>query len=733
VEYADFLVTKNSCFSGVGFEQENLNSHLFPFQRDIVKWALKKGRAAIWADCGMGKTIMQLEWAHQIARKEQSAVLIVAPLAVASQTVSEGVKFGIDAGFSRGGERLGDITVCNYEMLDKFNPSDYCGVVIDESSILKSLNGKTRSKIIEMFSGTPYRLACTATPAPNDFMELGNHSQFLGIMSTHEMLAKYFYHDGGETQDWTLKGHAENEFWKWICSWAVIIRKPSDIGHEDGGFVLPVLNTKHHKIKSHDGADVEAGTLFKMEAVTLNEQRAARRATKTDRVSACVDMINKSKEEWVVWGEMNDECDMLEKMISSAVQVSGSDDIETKEERLNGFSSGKYRVLITKPKIAGFGMNWQHCRNVAFVGVTHSFEQYYQAIRRCWRFGQKRTVNCHVISADIEGPVLANLLRKEVDATSMIDNMIKYVSIFQDIHKTERVMDDYKTNTVSSDGKWEMRLGDCVETIKTIAESIVDYSIFSPPFASLYTYSNSMRDMGNCRNHSEFYDHFKYLVVELLRVIKPGRLLSFHCMNLPTSKARDGYIGITDFRGMLIKMFQDAGWIYHSEVVIWKDPVTAMQRTKALGLLHKQLKKDSAMSRQGIPDYLVTMRKPGANPDPVTHTNESFPVDLWQQYASPIWMDIRPSRTLQKESAREDKDEKHICPLQLDVIERALALWTNPGDLVLSPFAGIGSEGYCSLLAGRRFVGLELKESYFKQACENLRHAQSKQSQSLFD
>ena len=262
--------------------------------------------------------------------------------------------------------------------------------------------------------------------------------------------------------------------------------------------------------------------------------------------------------------------------------------------------------------------------------------------------------------------------------------------------------------------------GDCVEVVGGLPESSIHYSIFSPPFASLYTYSNSDRDMGNCKNHDEFARHLAFLVDELFRVTIPGRLLSFHCMNLPTSKARDGVIGLTDFRGDLIRMFRDAGWIYHSEVCIWKDPVTAMQRTKALGLLHKQLKKDSCMSRQGIADYLVTMRKPGDNPERVTHTNETFPVQSWQHYASPVWMDIDPSRTLQKHSAREAKDERHICPLQLDVIERAVTLWTNPRDRVLSPFMGIGSEGFVAREMDRRFVGVELKASYYRQAVANI-------------
>lgn len=264
---------------------------------------------------------------------------------------------------------------------------------------------------------------------------------------------------------------------------------------------------------------------------------------------------------------------------------------------------------------------------------------------------------------------------------------------------------------------------DCVDVLRGMPDASVHYTIFSPPFASLYTYSASPRDMGNCANHDEFFAQFRYLIPELYRVTKPGRLLSFHCMLMPTSKARDGVIGLTDFRGQLIRAFADVGWIHHSEVVIWKDPVTAMQRTKAIGLLHKQIKKDSALSRQGIPDYLITMRKPGDNPEPIAHTNETFPVGVWQQYASPVWMDINPSDTLQYRSAREDADERHICPLQLEVIRRAMKLWSNPGDVVLSPFAGIGSEGHVAIHAGRRFVGAELKRSYYEQAARNLENA----------
>ena len=282
------------------------------------------------------------------------------------------------------------------------------------------------------------------------------------------------------------------------------------------------------------------------------------------------------------------------------------------------------------------------------------------------------------------------------------------------------------------DDRMALYHGDSCEVLTEIPSDSVHFEIYSPPFASLYTYSNSERDLGNSKDKHEFYEHFEFIVKELYRVLMPGRLMAVHCMNLPTSKSRDGFIGIDDFRGDLIRLYQEAGFIYHSEVCIWKDPVIAMQRTKALGLLHKQIKKDSAMCRQGIPDYLVVMRKPGDNPEPVTHTNETFPVEIWQKYASPIWTDINPSDTLQYRSARDNEDEKHICPLQLTVIRRALNLWTNPDDVVLTPFMGIGSEVVTALENGRRAVGVELKDSYYKQAEKNARAVTANEQLSLW-
>jgi hypothetical protein len=724
MNYHAFLETKKKNDPATGIaDLPELNPILFQYQRDIVGWALKRGRAAIWADCGMGKGPMALEYANHVP----GDVLIVAPLAVSHQFKFEAEKFGVDVGLAKKRDDITKrITVTNYERLDNFDLSRFHGVVLDESSILKAHDGKTRNALIEAFQKTPFRLCCTATPAPNDHMELGNHAEFLGTMSRVEMLSMFFVHDGGDTSKWRLKGHAKSEFWRWLASWAVMIRKPSDLGYDDRGFVLPDLLLHQHTVQ----VDEPTGDcLFAMEAQTLQERLQARRATIEDRVSKAAEIVNATDEQFLVWCNLNDESAMLAKTINGAVEVKGSDSPEHKEQAMMDFTHGKIRVLVSKPSIAGFGMNWQHCRNMAFVGLSDSYEQYYQAVRRCWRFGQKNKVNVHIITAETEGAVVSNIRRKEQDAITMAESMVEHMHEINAaaIHgSTVREKSPYVRETVNGQG-WTAHLGDCVDVVSEMPENSLHFCVYSPPFSSLYTYSNSDRDMGNCTDDEEFYRHYKFMVQQLFKALMPGRLVAFHCMNLPTSKTRDGQIGIKDFRGDLIRLHQESGFIYHSEVCIWKDPVTAMQRTKALGLLHKQLKKDSCMSRQGIPDYLVVMRKPGDNPERVTHTNDDFPVSLWQRYASPVWMDINPSDTLQYRSAREHDDERHICPLQLEVIRRALKMWSNPGDLVFSPFMGIGSEGFVAIQEGRRFVGSELKRSYFEQACKNLQAATEEQ------
>ncbi len=738
--YEQFLQDKALTVAPVGFEASGFLAPLFPFQKDIVSLACKLGRFCIWADCGMGKTPMQLEWAHQVCQQTKGRVLILAPLAVSHQTVREAQKFGISGVeySANPADTNARIVVTNYQKLDRFDPSDYVGIVLDESSILKAMDGKTRSAILKAFCDTPYRLACSATPAPNDYMELGNHAEFVGIMTREEMLAMFFVHDGGDTSKWRIKGHAVNKFWEWVCSWAVTIRKPSDLGYDDGGFRLPdlhmhdcIVETPHERLPDAEGQ----ASLFPQQATTLNDQRAVQRGSLENRVAEAVKLANQPGQ-WIVWCHLNDESAALASRIDGAIEVSGSDSDEHKTKAAIDFQEGRARVIVSKSSIFGFGMNFQNCHQVVFVGMSHSYEQYYQAIRRCWRFGQTQPVQCHVVYDWAEGAVIENIRRKDADATEMAESMVQIMraNTLEQLKQVQRQVTPYATKEAHGQA-WQAYQGDCVEGVKQLDTNSVHYSIFSPPFASLYTYSNSDRDMGNCKTSDEFASHFSFLVKELHRVIMVGRLVSFHCMNLPSSKTRDGVIGLKDFRGQMIALFEREGFVFHSEVCIWKDPVIAMQRTKAIGLLHKQVVKDSAMSRQGIPDYLVTMRKRGENPEPVVGKLVSFAgedgprlmdddtrnsINIWQRYASPVWMDINPSDTLQFRNARDNDDERHICPLQLDVIRRGIQLWSNPGDVVLSPFMGIGSEGHVALQMGRAFIGFELKPSYYDCAVKNL-------------
>ena len=427
-EYEKFIESKIQVFESVGFDidREKLNSMLFDFQKDIVRWALKKGRAAIFADCGMGKTAMQLEWANQIYKKEGGKILILAPLAVASQTKREGEKFNIPVNICESQlDVIDGINITNYEKLEKFIAKEFNAIVLDESSILKSFTGKVRTQIIDSFKNTPYRLACTATPAPNDYMELGNHSQFLGIMTREEMLSMYFVHDGGQTSKWRLKGHAEESFWEWMASWSVFIDNPKNLGYEIEGYELPKLNI--FEIVA-DGEEITTDKL------TLTQRREARKESLDIRCEKAAELVNNSNENWLVWCDLNDESKKLHELINNSVEVKGSDKNNFKSKSMLDFSENKIKCLVTKPKIAGFGMNWQNCRNMIFVGLSDSYEAYYQAMRRCWRFGQEKEVNVYIIISSKEGAVKENIERKQADAEKMQNAMIK---LTKDITKKE--------------------------------------------------------------------------------------------------------------------------------------------------------------------------------------------------------------------------------------------------------------------------------------------------------
>lgn len=727
--YVTFIAEKLRTIVHSGFTPGELLKALFPFQDFIVRRSLEAGRYAVFADCGLGKTLMQLVWALEVVRFTGGKVLILAPLAVTWQTIEEAEKFGVS---------LDGITITNYEQIENIDPSIYAGIVLDESSILKNFDGATKKKLVDDFAQTPYKLACTATPSPNDPEELGNHAEFLNVMTRTEMLAMYFVHDAGDTGEWRIKGHTVKHFWEFVSSWAIMLRHPGDIGFPMEGYDLPALNLIEHKIHTPNKGD---GQIFNDTAVNATDFNAELRRTKKERLGKASEIINGSTESFLTIIKQNEEGEELRRLIPGAVEVTGSDSPEEKASRLKSFSHDEYRVLVSKNKILQFGLNFQNSHNIVVASLDFSFEGLYQVIRREWRYGQKHEVNVHIITTDTMSNVIEAIREKQRKFEEMQTAMSEAMNAT--LNKTTMIETTYDTDDVKND-HFHIRRGDCVRLIRDIPDDSVGFSVFSPPFADLFTYSSHVEDMGNTKDFDQFVVQFKFLVKELYRVIKPGRNVAIHCMDIPTQKGRHGHIGIRDFSGMIRDAFEEVGFIYHSRVTIWKDPVTAMQRTKALGLLHKQIRKDSTMSRVGIPDNVLVFRKDGERrDDPVWHygsINEAmnslgehytdaekeqalervFDVELWQKYASPVWMDIDQGDTLNFRIAREEEDEKHLCPLQLPVIQRLVFLYTNPGDTVFTPFMGIGSEVWKSVKMGRRGIGFELKESYYAQAKSNL-------------
>lgn len=458
MSYQDLITRKLQMIAPSGLSTiGKLPDSLFPHQADLVRWALRRGRAAIFADTGLGKSRMQIAWADQVHKATGRDVLILAPLAVAAQTVEEGESLGITITHCREAwQVMPGINITNYDRLHKFDASQFGAVVLDESSVIKHHDTKTLAHLLDAFGSTPYKLCATATPAPNDWTELGTHAEFLGVCTRTEMLAEFFCHDGGETQVWRLKGHARAQFWRWVSAWGAMLRRPSDLGYDDGRYNLPPLTVREHLVTGNDDSLITEGMLFALEANTLSERRDARRASLDSRVKACAAMVNGSDEPWIVWCDLNAESEALKAAIPGAVEIRGSDSAEDKEARLMGFAHGEIRVLITKPSIAGWGLNWQHCARMAFVGVTDSFEAYYQAVRRCWRFGQHREVMVHLFASALEGSVMANLKRKEADALAMAESLSQETreAVTAEVRGTSRQTNPYNADKAIKIPAW---------------------------------------------------------------------------------------------------------------------------------------------------------------------------------------------------------------------------------------------------------------------------------------
>lgn len=771
MNYLDFLASKRVRPHASGFEPPaRLNGWLLGFQEAIVRWGLRLGRAAFFADCGLGKTLMQLVWSEEVCRHTGGDALILCPLSVAAQTHREGQKFGIETTVCRSqvDVRPG-VNITNYEMLRHFDTEHFVAVAADESSILKSFMGKTKRAIISSFADTPFRLACTATPAPNDWLELGNHAEFLGIMPSDEMIMRWFAPDSMHAGEYRLKGHAERDFWRWVATWAVSLSKPSDLGFSDEGFELPPLNFLPRVVEVDLTRDAQ-GLLFRMPELNATNLHREMRLTAEDRAGEVASLVAQGDGPWVLWCNTDYEADAIRAVVSDAVEIRGPESVTAKERKLLDFAEGRIGTLLTKPSICAYGLNWQHVHNMAFVGLSYSFEDLYQAIRRSWRFGQKREVNAYVVLAETEGPVLEAIMRKQDDHERMKRSMVEAMAetglaATGSGRELSEVVQDRATGE-----SWTLHLGDSCQTIRQLEDASVHLTVTSPPFEDLYIYSDSIADMGNSAGSEEFFTHFKFLIPELLRVTVPGRLCLVHCKHLPLYRGRDGEIGLRDFPGEIIRAFEACGWTFHSHVTIWKCPVTERERTNNNGLLHKTLCRDSSQVRQGMADFMLAFRKPPAGdsnlsaapivrPDGLagfvglpefdprateshlspyarkTHAAKES-IDIWRRYAEPVWWDIDQTNVLQGfRKASDPEDDKHICPLQLDVIARCVELWSAPGDVVFDPFNGIGSTGYEAIRRGRRYVGIELKPSYFRQAIKHLGRAETEWANrgTLFD
>ena len=719
MDYKEFLKTKEKRLIETGFEHSGGWSWLYPFQEYCVKIALKKGRFALFEDCGLGKTRQQITWANEVVKHTNKPVLILAPLAVVGQTIQEGNAIGIDVTEYSSNAINATVYISNYEQLDNIDCSIFSGVVLDESSILKNYSGAIKEKIIELFAHTPYKLACTATPSPNDELEIGNHAEFLQVMTSQDMRAMFFTTDKNiiNGEKYRLKKHAIKQFYRWISTWAIMISKPSDIGFDDLGYNLPQL-IYHDKKVITDKRD--NGSLFNSVSVSATEFNGELRLTKVQRMDEVAAIVNNSSEQFIIWIKHNEEGELLRQLIPDAIEVKGSDTNDYKKKHLLGFANNAFRVLVTKSKIAQFGLNYQNCHNQIFASLDFSFESLYQSIRRSYRFGQKENVNIYLITTDTMENVIKSIEEKEAKFIQMQDEMREAI-MSNVVHSTVK----YVPKVTATDN-YKLIMGDCVEEVRKMPSNSIDYSFFSPPFGAMYVFSNDERDMSNVKNNKEFLTHFSYLVEELFRVIKNGRLVTIHMMQSTTLLGRDGYYSIVDFRGDLIRMFQDKGFYFHAENMIRKDPKTAAIRTKNRQLMHGTTKKDSSIVRPGLADYMLTFRKSGENEKPIRN---EIPFDLWCKIAEPVWIEIEEGDTLEFRSAKDHKDERHLTPTQLKPIEWLYLMYTNKHDTVLSPFSGIGSEGVKALMMDRKYIGVELKKSYYDISVKNLNNVITSKSQ----
>lgn len=768
-DYQAFLRSKRPAATATGLDipPSLVHDMLFPHQRDVTIWALRRGRAAIFLDTGLGKTFVQLEWLRLVTERTDGTGLIIAPLSVTSQTVEEAQKLGLSVRYVRSPEQIdgdGALYITNYESAHKFNAAAFNAVVLDESSILKSLDGKMRVQLTVQWFNTPFKLCASATPAPNDLKEIVNHSDFLGVMSRKEVFASFFINDANSKTGFKtrLKHHAVDPFYQWLASWAVAIKKPSDLGYSDEGYDLPPLNVRVHEIPVDYTQD---GQLFLVKLAGVTERAAVRRETEAARVSKALELVNTHADQCIIWHQTNAEGRALAAALGDdAVLVEGSHTPTQKERRFRQFVGGTRRVLITKPSIAGMGLNFQQSYRFILMSINDSYEQYYQLVRRQYRFGQTKPVQGEVIIADAQRDIWENVQRKADGA----DEMTRQLSARLAVH-TEGVGqvanrqrgENYVTDDVRG-ANWHLMLGDSTERLTEIDADSIGLSVHSPPFIARYAYTASERDLGNS-SYDQFMAHYRMIIEQLYRVTMPGRNACVHLQQVRVTKRDTGNVGLIDFRGPVIQMFQDAGFVYYHEATIDKDAQIQAKRKHHIGLMFKTLNTDSSKLSGALADYLLVFKKPGDN---AVAVDTDVTEQEWITYARPVWWEGVPGRTrakklrnmtrqqlidlihcqspawydideidvLNSQVAKADDDEMHLAPLQLGFIQRCLRLWSNPGDTVLDPFSGIGSTAYVAVQNDRKAVGIELKPEYHRTAVSNMRRAEIENSQlTLFD
>ncbi len=806
--YDEFLQEKQIIHKASGFEvlKNEISPILFPFQNALVRYALRKGKSAILADTGLGKTVMELEWAKLVSQKTDKPVLIVMPLYVAYQTIDMAKElFDQEIPFAKDKMSVAPgagVYVTNYDILHKFFGIDWGGLVFDESSIFKG-QGKFFARAKELAKDVPYVLLASATPNPNSPEEMGMQSEVLDIMTVDEMKSNFFINrqdkkkidkatvvkiamrelnanhlseidlselkiskqgNKKERQGWQLAPHGKEKFYKWLASWAMAVKLPSDIGFSDDGYILPKLTITPIFIETDYVPD---GQLVFTGLGGVGDRSKIRKLTLEAKCQKAMEIIGDDKDQWIVWCGLNSESDRMAKLLKdhSSVNVQGSDKTEKKIEALKAFTNQEIKILISKGKICGHGSNFQNCHKAILVGLSDSWELFYQMLKRMHRFKQLENCEVYVLLAEEEREIWENVENKGRQAEHMTQKLIENAGQYQreelDMKASEKAT--YITDEVKND-KYHIMLGDSCERLKEIESDSVGLSIYSSPFEDLFVYSKTERGLENSITPEIFYEHYTYIVNELLRTTMPGRKTVAHIADIHARLGKDGFIGLKDFSGNVIKLYNDCGWNYNGRIPIAKNPQATAIRLKAHELMFATMRRDAARLMPVQPDYLLVFTKPGKNLEPVLPMeNLEMNEDTWIEWAgntwlnglneklesdelteqdflnivkqvyehyrsgNPIWDDISETKVLQhkgKNRQRLDTDDtKHICPLQLEPVERAIKLWSNPGDTVLTPFMGIGTEVYQAVMFNRYGIGIELKPEYFYKAHSNIEEA----------